>query len=918
MGRAGNRLVMPDPFGHAGNWRRSRERAIVALVVVAGVLAARRGADVDLAAASAESAIAGAFANRGLSCAPSDVAWVGLPTGERRGIERYARALVRARTGPAEPNDLYLVVARVSPEGVVLEVGEEHDVTNTSGVDESKAIVRDEIAAYTASADGLVTGVHLLDLRGRSGRAEDFTFLQRQQAAITNLQQTGQASGVVHDAFALDPVGHRTALSWRDDGTIEARVDDHVIVIDPRGSRVLSGQAYVRVVPDEPARPGNLVTWAVDRVRAVPAFGDDRMQWLKAVAFTALDKWNVTFSHGTTAKDVEDELGLAPSPAAAATPESTADPEVGWPPAPMRVPVSPALPGEGKWIALDRDPFITPTAAGTPPAFVTSFVRPNAHRQDVRVYVTLWDPRQIALHMEAGTVEPISANGEHGSGMVARTPEVMKHFVAAFNGGFQAQHGEYGMQSNGIEYLPPKPYAATVMELRDGSNAFGAWPGPSGGRDSTPAPEEVVAYRQNLTALVQDGRFNPWGRTWWGGTPPGWPDQIHSARSAICMTSEGYVGYFYSTSISAEDLAQGMLDARCSFGIHLDMNPGHAGFEFYDVAPEGQLRPLGRPLQSDWEAEGKVPDMAPWVFRARRMIRGMGHMLFPRYIQREARDFFYLTARPILPGAPIPSSGGEGDEGVWRTQGLPQHGFPYALATTWVKAGVGDAKLRVVRADPRTMRPSSAPAPSDGPTVLVLTSSSIRPQHETSLWWSRGVFSVAPAAPTPDATLLARGVPPPGAGEAARAAAGVEDEDGMLAWVQLPDGMPADAQTASAMDAVLARMGCSTRMLVLGDPRALLGGSLDASGQPVGPAGVAIKPGRAQQPADVSVRLVRDRAPDAHAMFTDTPIVPLPVWQPLQAKRVRYFYKPAPAASSAASSAPSTPAANSNRAPSPQ
>jgi hypothetical protein len=42
-----------------------------------------------------------------------------------------------------------------------------------------------------------------------------------------------------------------------------------------------------------------------------------------------------------------------------------------------------------------------------------------------------------------------------------------------------------------------------------------------------------------------------------------------------------------------------------------------------------------------------------------------------------------------------------------------------------------------------------------------------------------------------------------------------------------------------------------------------------------------------------AVRLVRGAAPDAHPIFTDTPIVPIQVWQPLQAKRIRYFYKPA-------------------------
>src|SRR6202007_3091946 len=102
---------------------------------------------------------------------------------------------------------------------------------------------------------------------------------------------------------------------------------------------------------------------------------------------------------------------------------------IGWPPPPIQTTLSPALPGEGKWIALDSDPFITPTASGTAPAFVTSFVRPDRERPDVRVYVTLWDPRQVALHMEAGTVEPVSATGEAGPGVIARVPEGLRRLV---------------------------------------------------------------------------------------------------------------------------------------------------------------------------------------------------------------------------------------------------------------------------------------------------------------------------------------------------------------------------------------------------------------------------------------------------------------------------------------------------------
>jgi hypothetical protein len=875
-------------------------RPIPFALLMAGALAGRRGKEVDLVAPSPAAAVAEVLTARGLLCDTEDVAWVTGPSGVWGSLAGGARALVRARVAAAgEPSDLYVVDARLSPEGVVLDVGDSYDVSETSGVDESRPVVRGHVAAYTTSADGLVTGVHVLDLDGRAvSTYRAFTGLQRGQLALTNLQQSGRTAGVVRDTFALDPVAHRATVAWRDDGDLDVHADDETIVLDPVAVRAVSGEAYVRAVPDEKARPGNLVTWTVDRVRAIPSFGDDRMQWVKAVAFTALDRWNAHFSHGTTAQDVADEMGLPTAPAGAPT---FVDPEVGWPPAPMKVPVSPPLPGEGQWIALDRDPFITPTPAGTAPAFVTSFVRPNVHRQDVRVYVTLWDPRQIALHMEAGTTEPISADGEHGPGLVPRTPEVMKRLVAAFNGGFQAQHGEYGMQANGIEYLPPKPYAATVVELRDGSNAFGTWP------DSAVVPDDVIAFRQNLTALVEAGKFNPWGRNWWGGTPPGWPDQIHSARSAICLTQQGYAGYFYSISISAEDLALGMLDAQCSYGIHLDMNPGHAGFELYDVAPEGQLAPLGRPLQSDWEAEGKVPDMAGWVFRSRRMIRGMGHMLFPRYIQREQRDFFYLTARSVLPGAPLdptPSAGpAEPGEGRWRTRGLPQHGFPYALATTWTR--VGETKLLVLRADPRTMKPAASTEP-DAPTVLALAGPAAAPGHaptagEPSLWWASGVFSVGIPSPTPGATRLLSGFGATSAPAArARAALGVQDEDGMLVWVEVAPDAPADARTAARMDELLERLGCSTRMVVT-DARVLLGGSLDAAGALVA------------APPAAAARLVRAQGPDAHPFATPTPLVDVEVWRPLQAKRVRYFYKPAPAASPSASTSPGSPAGSAIR-----
>jgi hypothetical protein len=497
--------------------------------------------------------------------------------------------------------------------------------------------------------------------------------------------------------------------------------------------------------------------------------------------------------------------------------------------------------------------------------------------------------------MEAGTVEPVSATGEAGPGVIPRTPEVLRRVVAGFNGGFQAVHGEFGMQANGIQYLPPKPYAATILEMRDGSTAMGTWP-------AVPdVPDDVLSYRQNLTALVQGDKFNPYGRTWWGGTPKGWADNIHTTRSGVCTTKENYVGYFWGTDISAEVLANSMLIARCAYGVHLDMNPGLAGFEFYNVQTQATFRPLGRPIQPDWEYEGTFRELPEFKFRARRMIKGMQQQNFPQYIHRDGRDFFYLTQRPVLPGADLPHVGLT--EGAWRVKGLPQHGFPYAMAiaSTRLDSSRPDLRVRALRVDPRTVRPAgSLGTTADTPTVVSFIGGG-KPPHagELGLWETGNVFTITAA--TSDASGGPEGATPLASGVAlsspqaktAKVGVGVHDEDGMLEWIELAEGVHPDETTAKLIDKLLEKSGCTSRMLVLGDARALLGGTLDVSGDPTTPAGTAS-----------TARLVRAPAPGAHLAFESTPVVPPGVWQPLQNQRVRYFRKPPKSGGSADAGAP--------------
>lgn len=839
-----------------------------------------------------KTALAHALAKRGIFAAPEDCDWLERPGAPLGGS---ARAIVRAAPAKGEPADIFVVETRLSPEGVLLAVGSTYNLTETSSADEGRPVIRGERIAYVTRPllAEVAPTVHVIDLSGQPAAATTgWTRLERLQNALTNAQATGQMRGIERRIFAVE-VPEKKDDAKGDGKAGEAPESD--VEIDLGGNKLTirsSGRtavlaldqpatapAWIRAESTELSRPGNLVTWAVDRVRN--EIGDDAMQYVKAVAFTGLDfvlrnKESVTGDTG--AEGIAKDLGKNElEPAVRTIP---VDPEIGWPPAPLEPWVVPALGGEGQWNPLDKDPYVRKNE-GLPPAFLTTFIRTDRTRKATRVYVALWDPRQVELHMMAGSVEPKSATGEAGPGLIPRTPEVLKRVVAASNAGFQAMHGEFGMMADGVVYLPPKPYAATVAVTRDGSTGFGTWPA------DTSIPENILSYRQNMTVMVQDEKFNPYNRTWWGGTPPGWADKTHTVRTGICLTKERFIAYFYGADLSPEALAQAMIQARCAFGLALDMNAGHSGLEFYKIAPTEEFEPLKTPLQYDWQHEGEVPGLNGWKFRARRLIRGMGLMNFPRYIKREGRDYFYMTLRHVLPGpalAPVIQKAPLAGEGEWRLKGLPQHGFPYAVALTEIRldAARPDLKARVLQVDPRMV--SAAPAgdkAGSAKTVAVVESADKPAGEATSLWHSAGAFSIGREPPVPEAVRVAIGEAPPAAGAPAAAALGVSDDGGMLFYVELENlpGAPAAAD-GKLLSEHLKKLGCSSRLLLAKPLSVALGGDSDWTGNPIHPpAGPA------------AVRLLRAEGAGGRRVFADTPVVPFDTWYPLQQKRIRYFKK---------------------------
>jgi hypothetical protein len=343
----------------------------------------------------------------------------------------------------------------------------------------------------------------------------------------------------------------------------------------------------------------------------------------------------------------------------------------------------------------------------------------------------------------------------------------------------------------------------------------------------------------------------------------------------LCLTKENFIAYFYGASVDPDVLGLAMQRARCVYGIHLDMNAGHTGLEFYRIARQGKLPNVGRPLEDLWEAKGPVTGMPGFEFLGRRMIRLMALMNFPRYVGTQQRDFFYLTLRHILPGEPVPAavSPPEPGEGHFRVQGLTQHGWPPAIASTNLRASVErpGARVGLIRLDPRALSARRAASPNEK-VVIAFRAPTSGEGLDDALWLgpTKG-FVVGRDPPEPEAARISNGIlAKDGATREAQAAAGV-DGAGMLVYARVTEGADV-ARDASLLRDALTRAGCKDVLLF---PRPL---GVELGSDKPADRGASATP-------DGTV-LVRRESPGARRIFPETPIVGPKTWALLQAQRV--------------------------------
>jgi hypothetical protein len=254
-------------------------------------------------------------------------------------------------------------------------------------------------------------------------------------------------------------------------------------------------------------------------------------------------------------------------------------------------------------------------AAQGPPTMARAMLLVDPQRSYAGVALVRLDLSQLRLHIMPGFVEPA-----HPSGIDRAIPDLgtvppadVNKLVAAFNGGFKAVHGHYGMMANGFVLLPPINGMATVAVYKDGSVQIGAW-----GRDVVPSPD-IVAFRQNCPPLIEAGQINPalntdasaaWGFT--HGSDITW-------RTGLGITRDGrYLIYAVGNGTNAEFLAEALLKAGAYTAMQLDINQYYAEFISYSQFNDQVVS------QHLLDQMTIIPD---------------------QFLAPEVRDFFYLTLR---------------------------------------------------------------------------------------------------------------------------------------------------------------------------------------------------------------------------------------------------------------------------------
>ena len=272
--------------------------------------------------------------------------------------------------------------------------------------------------------------------------------------------------------------------------------------------------------------------------------------------------------------------------------------------APLRPVVTPALPGEGT--------FHVEVVAHGLPVLQAAYLRPDSSRSSYVEGVVWIDHRASAWQLHPGYEDPGALSRWDQPDLIPSPARA--NLLATFNGGFKTNESRGGFYENGHTAGALLPGAASLVIYRDGHMELGSW-----GTEVSMTPQ-VAAVRQNLQLMIDGGRIagdlqsnvrSNWGLTLGGGYAV-W-------RSGVGVTAQGDTVVVMGPALTAQSLANLLLDAGSVRAMEMDINPEWMSFMWYT--------PSGDPTQP---TPHKLVDFARPA---------------DRYFSATSRDFFSLSLR---------------------------------------------------------------------------------------------------------------------------------------------------------------------------------------------------------------------------------------------------------------------------------
>jgi hypothetical protein len=270
-----------------------------------------------------------------------------------------------------------------------------------------------------------------------------------------------------------------------------------------------------------------------------------------------------------------------------------------------------STPLDGVWMPIHQPD----RGIGAPVLYKTQ-LHPDARRPWAELFVVAVDLRRARLHAVAGSRDPESTRQEARAYVRPAVVPEQHHdrLLAAFNGGFKTEHGQFGMKVDGVTLVRPLEAACTIAAYEDGAVAIASW------KKIAKTEPEMLWWRQAPPCFYQNGKMH--GALWedeitrWGAAVGG---DVVIRRSAIGLGAGRDVLYVgISNFTTARAIAQGMHHAGGNDVAQLDVNWSYPKFLVYRKDEAGAL-------QADVLVEG-------FVFEADEYLK-----------KRSPRDFFYIV-----------------------------------------------------------------------------------------------------------------------------------------------------------------------------------------------------------------------------------------------------------------------------------